>query len=153
MKLIDKSALVAKIENRIKELQNLQEENEAKLDSIQKTAVLLCIDECKVILSLLDTLEVKEVDLEKETKKWWKEHLHLNPENELWMDAHQSIVFAKHFFELGLKVNKSLTWEDIANINEIVSEILKECGENILYNTQEDFCKEVLKRFKAQKVE
>lgn len=54
----------------------------------------------------IDALEVKEVDLEKETKKWWKERLHLNPENKLWMDAHQSIVFAKHFFELGLKAQK-----------------------------------------------
>ena len=61
---IDKSALVAEIENRIKELQNLHKENEEKLDSIQKTAILLCIDECKVILSLLDTLEVKEVEEE-----------------------------------------------------------------------------------------
>ena len=146
MKLIDKSALVAKIENRIKELQNLQEENEAKLDSIQKTAVLLCIDECKVILSLLDTLEVKEVDLEKEIKKYIRDNIcgYCVPGTE---------ETAKYFFELGLKVNKSLTWEDIANINEIVSEILKECGENILYDTQEDFCKEVLNRFKAQKGE
>ena len=61
---IDKSALVAEIENRIKELQNLHKENEEKLDSTQKTAILLCIDECKVILSLLDTLEVKEVEEE-----------------------------------------------------------------------------------------
>ena len=60
---IDKSSLVAKIMNRIKELQNLHKENEEKLDSIQKTAILLCIDECKVILSFLDALEVKEVDL------------------------------------------------------------------------------------------
>ena len=60
---INKSALVAEIENRIKELQNIHKENEEKLDSIQKTAILLCIDECKVILSILDTLEVKEVDI------------------------------------------------------------------------------------------
>ena len=70
---IDKSALVAEIENRIKELQNLHKENEEKLDSIQKTAILLCIDECKVILSLLDTLEVKEVDLELITG--WFDHI------------------------------------------------------------------------------
>lgn len=63
---ISKSALVVEIENRIKELQNLHKENEEKLDSIHKTAILLCIDECKVILSLLDSLEAKEADLNKE---------------------------------------------------------------------------------------
>lgn len=60
----------------------------------------------QMLRSTINTLEVKEVDLEKETKKWWKERLHLNPENQLWMDAHQSIVFAKHFFEHGLKAQK-----------------------------------------------
>lgn len=139
MKLIDKSALVAEI-NKLKKSHDIWSYMGKRFHQDYET-----------LLSFIDTLEVKEVDLEEETKKWWKERLHLNPENQLWMDAHQSIVFAKHFFELGLKVNKSLTWEDIANINEIVSEILKECGENILYNTQEDFCKEVLKRFKAMK--
>lgn len=57
-------------------------------------------------MNFLDSIEVKVVDLEKETKKWWKEQLHLNPENQLWMDAHQSIAFAKHFFELGVKAQK-----------------------------------------------
>lgn len=62
--LIDKSALIAEIEKRIKELQDLSKENEKKLDSFQKTAIHLCIDECKVVLNILDTLEVKEVNLE-----------------------------------------------------------------------------------------
>lgn len=60
---IPKSALVAEIENRIKELQNFYKENEEKLNSILKTAILLCIDECKVILSLIDDLKVKEVPI------------------------------------------------------------------------------------------
>lgn len=64
MKLIDKSALVTEIERRIKELQDLSK-NEKKLDSFQKTAIHLCIEECKVVLNILNTLEVKEVDLEK----------------------------------------------------------------------------------------
>ena len=79
----------------------------------------------KELLEYLNTLEVKEVDLEKETKKWWKERLHLNPENQLWMDAHQSIVFAKHFFELGISVSNStkVTTPD-------VDDVLKENGVN-----------------------
>lgn len=55
------------------------------------------------VISIIEFLqrEQPEVDLEKETKRWWKEHLRLNPENKLWMDAHQSVVFARHFYELG----------------------------------------------------
>ena len=44
-----------------------------------------------------------------------------------------------------------LTWEDIALINDIVSEMLRECSDNILYDTEKDFCQEVLKRFKDYK--
>jgi hypothetical protein len=66
------------------------------------------IDALDLAEQVIDALqqEQSEVDLEKETKQWWKEHLHLNPENQLWMDAHQSIVFARHFYELGLKARK-----------------------------------------------
>lgn len=44
-----------------------------------------------------------------------------------------------------------LTWEDIASINDVVTEMLRECGDYILYDTEEAFCKEVLKRFKEIK--
>lgn len=63
--------------------------------------------------NIINTLEVKEVDLEKE----------------------------------------NLTWQDVGLINEIVNIILGECEDKILYDTEEEFCKEVLKRFKAQKGE
>ena len=93
MELIDKSALVVEVEKKIKEVSQIEKAS---------YEIGLC-DAYKIVLRFLDTLEVKEVDLEKETKKWWKERLHLNPENQLWMDAHQSVVFAKHFFELGIR--------------------------------------------------
>lgn len=44
-----------------------------------------------------------------------------------------------------------LTWEDIALINDVVTEMLRECGDNILYDTEEEFCREALKRFKEMK--
>lgn len=44
-----------------------------------------------------------------------------------------------------------LTWKDIALVNNIVSEMLRECGDNILYNTEKDFCQEVLKQFELIK--
>ena len=74
---IDKSNVVAEIEKRIKTnkgcmlgLRNL-DYYQGKIDALNDT------------ISFLNTLEVKVVDLEKETKKWWKEQLHLNPENQL----------------------------------------------------------------------
>lgn len=85
---IPKDALVAEINKRI---------IDAPINYIGHQRVWAYND----VKDIINTLEVKEVDLEKETKRWWKEHLHLNPENKLWMDAHQSVVFAKHFFELG----------------------------------------------------
>ena len=57
-----KSALIAEIEKRIKELQDLFKEDDKKLDSFQKAAIYLCIDECKVVLSIIDTLKVREVE-------------------------------------------------------------------------------------------
>lgn len=116
---IDKDAVVAEIERRKHKL----------LDNIicesDKEWVVRTAHQLNRIILFLNTLEVKEVDFEKETKKWWKEHLHLDPKNQLWMDAHQSIVFAKHFFELGLSVSNStkVTAPDI-------DDVLKENGVN-----------------------
>ena len=56
---IDKTAVVKVIENRIREIQELLEKNEKKLDSNEKTTALFCIDELIMILSLIDALEVK----------------------------------------------------------------------------------------------
>lgn len=46
-----------------------------------------------------------------------------------------------------------LGWEDIALINDIVSEMLNDCSDNILYDTEKNFCQEVLKRFNKEKKE
>lgn len=92
MKLIDKSVIIVDIiEKRIKELRNLYKEKEGKLDPIQKTAILLCIEECKAILSsLLNIIETNDADAEeyssniesrlfsqltKEQQKLWKEEI------------------------------------------------------------------------------
>ena len=79
MKLIDKGALVAEIERRRRYHLDLTEYNSGYKNAL--------ID----ILSFLDTLEVKEVDLEKELK-----HLIGNV-------GQCDRKLAKYFFELGLK--------------------------------------------------
>jgi hypothetical protein len=104
---IDAEKLIAEIERRIarldKELIPAAEEDfvSSWASTAKNKRVAL-----QSILSFIASLQQEQpevVDLEKEAKRWWKEHLHLNPENKLWMDAHQSVVFARHFYELGLR--------------------------------------------------
>lgn len=82
MNLIDKSALVAEIEKRIKE---------------HHSGYLVCL---KDILCFIDTLEVKEVDLEKEYKDFVEE----DPVYNKLVNGIVGKAIAKHFFELGLSV-------------------------------------------------
>lgn len=76
---IPKSALVAEIERRIKE---------------HHSGYLVCL---KDMLSFIDTLEVKEVDLDTEIMKYQRE---IYDRDTTVRDV------AKHFFKLGLKAQK-----------------------------------------------
>ena len=93
MKLIDKDKVVAELERRIGELFTLD----------KASYEIGLYDAYKIILSFLDTLEVKEVDLEKEFYDFLdtligKDNGHLS-EDELFR-------IAEYFFELGLKAKK-----------------------------------------------
>ena len=81
---IKKSAIVAEIERRIKSLNKDRDFN------------YLQIKELEALLSFLNTLEVKEVDLDGEINLWVR-NLHRVPNFE------ELNKFARHFFELGLK--------------------------------------------------
>ena len=83
---IDKSALVAEIEKW------LHQESILKKDYHDAYTFGL-----ESVLKFLNTIEVKEVDLEKEINEHWDE----------WAkeDGFHSIDFAKHFFELGMQVS------------------------------------------------
>ena len=64
--LIDKDALVAEIEKRIRKL------NEKCGEVIEPSSIIsieLCKNECKLILNIINTIKVKEVDLEDEIDK------------------------------------------------------------------------------------
>lgn len=96
MRLIDKSAVVAEIERRIKALHSTLNERE--------TAVKI---ELKDFLSFIDTLEVKEVDLEKEIQNHIKECLDVKfPTTDIELIKKDVAYTARKFFELGLKVQK-----------------------------------------------
>ena len=88
---IDKSTLVAEIEKRInKEIQS------SATDSILGYSQG-CVDSMRNVLSLIDTLEVKEVDWEKEFEKCCENYI---------FDDECEVYRAKHFFKLGLKAQK-----------------------------------------------
>ena len=97
--LIDKSALVAEIERRI---------NEINLDSIEDWRYRLQrehdIEVMKNILSLIDTLEVKEVDLEKEYKDFVEE----DPVYNKLVNGIVGKAIAKRFFELGITASNKV---------------------------------------------
>lgn len=96
--LIDKSTLVAEIERRIKGLQDCH------ADTVEGYAGE--ISGLKRLLSLLDTLEVKDVDLEKEFESFLD---NIEGVPRMWHSDEQiewGKDIAKHFFELGLKAQK-----------------------------------------------
>ena len=140
MELIDKAAVVAEIEKRIKETESMQ----PKFDQFWAGQ----ISAFKGVLKILDTLEVKEIDLEKEANECWNyvfSELGWDKNSIITMKHDEFMAFAKHFFELGMRASNPLTWEDIKLIWNITDEM-----DNM---QEEEFYREVLKRFKAQKGE
>ena len=101
MKLIDKDALVAEIESKRKCAQTLGDNAiNSSMQQFYDGMKQGCID----ILSFINTLEVKEVDLEKYyhefLQKEWFGNSHVRTVSEMMAFT------AKHFFELGLKAQK-----------------------------------------------
>ena len=98
---IDKAAVVAEIEDKIKKYTLRGEESDFLQDGNAKYwgGVLSCLNE---IHSYLNTLEVKEVNLEKEYKDFIEE----DPVYNKLVNGIVGKAIAKHFFELGLKAQK-----------------------------------------------
>ena len=94
MKLIDKDALVAEIERRKELVDDPMILDNDLIIGERNTYIRL--------LSFLDTLEVKEVDLEKE----YKEFVDEDPVYKKLINGIVGKAIAKHFFELGLKAQK-----------------------------------------------
>lgn len=86
---IDKDAVVAEIENWKQHTLKCGYAGQGEYEEGNKQGRL---DTCEKILSFLDTLEVKEVDLEKEYKMF------VNCD-----EGRSMLEIARHFFELGLK--------------------------------------------------
>jgi len=105
MKLIDKTALVTEIKRRIKVnkecmlgLKNL-DYYQGKVDALSDT------------ISFLATLEVKEVDLDKELDTWRHNHFHGRRDKDAsgeYLERSSQLDIAKHFFELGMAVSNEV---------------------------------------------
>ena len=94
---IDKSALMAEIE---KTEEISKDAADKAVDTYFKIHFDGWVTACRSILSFIDTLEVKEVDLEKEMGKY------LDANDIEFSYQIKLLDFAKHFFELGLKAQK-----------------------------------------------
>ena len=97
---IDKSAVVAEIEKRL----SLLEGGTAHPEVMKRVEGV--IKGYKSILSFLDTLETKEVDLEEEINRFWNsciKHKNERGGNVIWSNKLEVEVLARYFYELGLK--------------------------------------------------
>jgi hypothetical protein len=118
---ISKSALVAKIRGYINNaevyLKYHHNRNDRTVYSFEQEKLVMC-----ELLSSLDTLEVKEVDLEKEIKEeYLKRRQYGGKVNMLViLNEPQFNEIAKHFFELGLSASNPVTATDRGTAEEII---------------------------------
>lgn len=143
-KYIDKSALVAEIQKR----------RTKHFNSGGSPSSEYCHEDDE-IFGIIDTLEVKDVDLERLINDYFTGWYFDNELDILAKPNNYSATvddvkeIGKHFFELGLF--SQLTWKDIKRISEIGEDFMNsEDSDNL---NDEEYYTEILNRFKAQKGE
>lgn len=94
---INKSALVAEINQRIEDYKS------HKIDDSYHDGLIFALEDLRD--DFIDTLEVKEVDLEKAFFDWYHEEKNKDYNASILYGRYGMISkkLAKHFFELGLK--------------------------------------------------
>ena len=101
MKLIDKDKIVAELEKLISNGKLKCQQSQENNDQVSYIAWSEHIATCGKILLFLDTLEMKEVDLEEEyDNEFFKE-----PVFRKLINRNAGIAIAKHFYELGMRVS------------------------------------------------
>ena len=101
---IDKAAVVAEINRRIAFFSDIN--NKQVIDSNLDCAIAFA-----GLRDFLDTLEVKEVDLEKELDTWRHNHFHGRRDDDYsgeYLERSSQLDIAKHFFELGMQVSNKV---------------------------------------------
>lgn len=104
-KYINKADAVAKIEELISNAKIKCQQSQENNDQVSYIAWSEHIAACGKILSLLNTLEVKEIDLEKE----YDNEFYKDPVFCKLVNRNAGISIAKHFFELGINAKKEET--------------------------------------------
>lgn len=144
MKLIEKDAVLAIIEKR---KQRIYPKRTDYTDGQKSELVNLSLE--------INALETKEIDFEREMQAFaalYLEPLKISDTNiGISITMEQLYSCARKFFNLGLRVSNPLTWEDINSILYIERLVLREFGGQ--EHSNEELCREVLKRFKEQKGE
>jgi len=107
--LIDKDALVAEIKKREK-----IHFNDYHINKNGGPADYGACNALHQLLSFIDALEVKEVDLEKELDSM------ITPELKFHKALPSLFDVAKHFFELGLKASNPTTAADRGMVEEVI---------------------------------
>jgi len=99
-KYIPKSALVAEIERRIKYDEMVMDHDTQITELISRE-----LNTLYELSSFIKSLEVKEVDLDKEIKEEYLKHRRYGVRDNMLVILNESQFnkIAKHFFELGLK--------------------------------------------------
>lgn len=100
---IDKSAVMAEIERRIKECDKLADAAADNNLSNTQQANELLIRQYTSLLDFINTLDAKDVDLDEEFDKYCSTLYLIDLENEPYAELFEC---AKHFFELGLMTIK-----------------------------------------------
>lgn len=102
--LIDKDALVAEIE-KLRDAALTRQHNLERIGQVSSINEQVAFNLNKV-LSFIDTLEVKEVDIEKEVDEMWNyvfSEFGWDENNRMTITHKEFMALTKHFFELGLK--------------------------------------------------
>lgn len=82
------------------------------------------------VRNFIDTIEVKEVDLDEEVDKWYNYKASKEFENVLYKDIEKC---ARHFFELGLNASNPITEVNLELLIRQVIDLYLEAGEH--YNS------------------
>jgi len=103
---IPKSTLVVEIERltEVNPIDEIQPQVQNKIDWL--SGKFFVINSLRVFL---DTIEVKDINLEKELETWRHNHFHGRRDKEAsgeYLERVSQLNLAKHFFELGLKAQK-----------------------------------------------
>ena len=109
---IDKSAVVAEIENLISALK--EHCNPNPFGDTEECMAAAEIEALNTVLDTINTFEVKEVDFDEEWRNYFKYKGDMATVNVKHL--------AKHFYELGLF--STLTWQDIRLIAEIGNDFM-----------------------------